>query len=108
MQIPHDKRITVNFRIEPGCLGPEGDTIVDAFCMNANKKLSISYPDYINWNVTPRHDKTLPELDYGIGRRSLSREHAERYLSMLNIQIEQFEIKVFDQLPDLIDQYFGR
>ncbi len=108
MQIPEDKKITVIFRIEPGCLGPQGHEHVDKFCNDANKKLSQLHPAFISWQVVPRHDKTLPELDYAMRQRPLPRELATRYLAHFDMEIDKFEMSVFDDLPEMIDQYFGR
>lgn len=108
MQIADNKKITITFRIEPGCLGPEGASHVDRFCQQAQQKLQAIFPAFINWQVVPRHDKTLPELDYGVTGRPLTRDQAGRYLSVFEQDIDQFEEHVFDELPELIDQYFGR
>lgn len=108
MQIPEDKKITVIFRIEPGCLGPKGPEHVDKFCDSANNKLATLHPEFVNWQVVPRHDKTLPELDYALRQRPLSREHASRYFAHFQMDIDAFEMSVFDDLPEMIDQFFGR
>ncbi|WP_415888018.1 hypothetical protein ACMXYO_08275 [Neptuniibacter sp. QD37_6] len=108
MTLADSKKLTVIFRIEPGCLGPEGLSHVDKFCIQAGLKLQRSAPAYITWQVEPRHDKTLPEIDYAILGRALSRDHAKRYLSHFDQQIDSFEMEAFDELPDIIDQYFGR
>jgi len=108
MTLEDSKKLTVIFRIEPGCLGPEGLSHVDKFCVQAGLKLQSSAPAYIAWQVEPRHDKTLPEIDYAILGRALSRDHAKRYLSHFDQEIDQFEMTAFDELPVIIDQYFGR
>lgn len=108
MQISDDKKITVIFRVEAGCLGPQGLSHVDKFCSEAVQKFRSDFPPYINWQIVPRHDKTLPELEYSIAGRPLSREHAERYLALFKQDIEDFEMQVFDELPELIDLFFGR
>ncbi|MGH1461162.1 MAG: hypothetical protein ACRBB6_03910 [Neptuniibacter sp.] len=108
MHIPEEKKLTVIFRIESGCLGPEGTSHVARFCGIALKQFQNTHTDFMHWQVVPRLDKTLPELGYSIGTRPLVREHAKKYLQHFDIEIDQFEMEVFDQLPEMIDQYFGR
>lgn len=108
MKIPEEKKITVIFRVEAGCLGPEGASHVDQFCSKALQSFCRINSGFMNWQVVPRNDKTLPELDYSIGNRPLAREHASKYLQHFNIEIDKFEMDLFDQLPEMIDQYFGR
>ncbi|WP_136678515.1 hypothetical protein [Neptunomonas sp. XY-337] len=107
-QLPDNKKITVIFRIEAGCLGPQGASHVVDFSGVAQQKLAARFPDFIKWDVSPRDDKNLPELDYGIGARLLTRDQAQRYLAALDTPIDDLEQQVFDHLPQLIDQYFGR
>ena len=108
MTTPIQKKLTVIFRIEAGCLGPEGESHVARFCIQARAKLLGLYPDFIDWEVIPRIDKNLPEMDYAISDKKLSRSQATRYLSIFHLEIDAFEMEVFDELPDMIDQYFGR
>ncbi|MDO6514418.1 hypothetical protein [Neptuniibacter sp. 2_MG-2023] len=100
--------LTVNFRIEAGCLGPEGPAHIDQFCILAHKRLQALHSDFIDWNLTPRSDKTLPEIDYAISGKMLSRAQAARYFTIFDQHIEDFEAAVFEQLPIIIDQYFSR
>lgn len=108
MTLTQDKKITVIFRIEPGCLGPDGRSHVAAFCHLASNQLAESAPEFMNWRIEPRLDKTLPELAYALQSRPLSREHATRYFAYFGEQIDHFEVDLLNRLPDLIDQYFGR
>ncbi|WP_299178846.1 hypothetical protein [uncultured Neptuniibacter sp.] len=108
MGLADDKKLSIVFRIESGCLGPEGNSHVDQFCSYAQSRFESLFPAYLNWVVVPRHDKTLPEMDFAINGRQLGREHAKRYLAHFDQEIDQFEMNVFDELPEMIDQYFGR
>lgn len=108
MSIPEDKKLTVIFRIESGCLGPQGLSHIDTFCEEALKAFKQLHPTFMSWVITPRHDKSLPELGYSIGNRPLAREHAAKYLQHFDIGIDSFESDVFNQLPEMIDLYFGR
>lgn len=102
------QKLIVTFRVEPGCLGPEGCKHVDAFCRTALQELNKVHNRFIQWDVVPRHDKTTPEMDYSIQGKRLTRAQAERYLSLFGQEIESFENLIFDALPTLIDDFFGR
>lgn len=102
------QKLTVIFRIEAGCLGPQGISHVASFCKHAKAELEVLYPDFIDWHVTPRSDKSLPEISYSIGGRGLNRAQATRYLALFGHLIDEFEHAVFDHLPEIIDHYFGR
>ena len=108
MVLAEDKKLTVIFRVEPGCLGPEGLSHVDKFCIQALLQLQRIHPEFLKWQVVPRHDKSLAEMDFAINGKVLSRDQAKRYLEYLKQDIDAFEMNVFDRIPELIDQYFGR
>jgi len=108
MTVSSPKKLTVIFRIEAGCLGPEGSSHVARFCVQARAKLQSLHGGFIEWDVVPRDDKTLPEIDYAVSGKKLSRDQASRFLSVFNFEIDNFEMTVFDELPEMIDQYFGR
>lgn len=108
MSLPEENKITVIFRIEAGCLGPQGISHVANFCAKAHQSFINLHPDFMNWKVIPRLDKTQPELDYSISDRPLTRDHASKYLQHFNLEIDKFEMELFDKLPEMIDQYFGR
>lgn len=108
MALSDDKKITVIFRIEPGCLGPEGLTHVDKFCVQARALLQGKHQTFIKWEVVPRHDKTLPEMGFAINGKLLTRDFAARYMDHFGVALDNFEMEVFDELPEMIDQFFGR
>lgn len=108
MTASSQKKLTVIFRIEAGCLGPQGLSHVDRFCVQARAKLQSLHGNFIQWDVVPRSDKALPEIDYAVNGKKLSRDQASRFLSVFNFEIDNFEMTVFDELPEMIDQYFGR
>ncbi len=108
MSLAENKKLTVIFRVEPGCLGPDGASHVERFCVTAKMGLKKLHPNFIAWQVVPRYDKNLPEVDYAINGKGLPREFATRYLAQFDEAIDSFEMALFDEVPDLIDQYFGR
>lgn len=102
------KKLTVTFRVEPGCLGPEGSKHVAPFCQAALLELGKVHDHFIDWEVVPRLDKATPEMDYSIQGKRLTREQASRYLTLFDQDIDAFEAVIFDALPVLIDDFFGR
>lgn len=108
MALSNDKKLTVIFRIEPGCLGPEGASHVEKFCIQAALQLQNVKVGFIDWQVVPRYDKSLAEIDYAINNKALNRDQASRYLQHFDEEIDDFEMLAFDKVPELIDQYFGR
>ena len=107
LPLPHEKKLTVVFRIEPGSLGPNGDNHIEDFCKSAQKQLSNLDNEFINWEIIPRYDKTLPERQYKINNKLLPQEMAKRYLEMFDRQINHFEENLDENLGDLINKYLG-
>lgn len=108
MPIPQDKKLTVINRVEPGCLGPNGDNLVKDFCVFAQKEFADQELEYIDWQVIPRVDKTLSELQYRVNNKDLTRDQAEKYLSLFDERIEEFESLLGDMLTHLIEDFAGR
>ena len=107
LSLPDEKKLTVVFRLEPGSLGPDGDNLIEDFCKHAQKQLSDLDREFINWEIIPRHDKTLPERQYKINNKLLSQEMAKRYLGSFDRQINHFEENLDEKLGDLINKYLG-
>lgn len=64
LPLSDEMKLTVVFRVEPGCLGPQGANSVDEFCLFAQSKVESLDSDYVIWSIIPRNDKTLPEGHY--------------------------------------------
>ena len=103
-----EKKLMVLFHVEPGCLGPDGISLVTEYCDIAQKKIEKIDSDYIAWCITPRTDKTLPELQFNIDGKLLSREQAEKYLSLFDIDIDELEAKLYENITDLVEEFLGR
>jgi len=58
--------------------------------------------------LTPRWDKTLPETEYKTNNKPLSFEKEEKYLSVFEQDLNEFEEAMQDMIADLIDEYLGR
>ena len=99
------KKLTVTYRVEPGCLGPKGPDLVEDFCRFAQGKFETHDTEVILWNITPRFDKNLPELQHQINNKLLTRDQASRYLSMFEIDINKFEEHIEELLVEFIDEF---
>ena len=107
-QLADNKKLTIIFRVEPGCLGPEGDKLIEDFCVYSNSHIQDFEAEMINWQILPRNDKSLEEMQYMLNDKRLSEEKAQRYLNMFNKEISQFEESLHEKIADLIDQFSNR
>lgn len=101
-------KITVICRVEPGCLGPDGAGHVESFCKLAQKEFDAIDSDIINWEIIPRFDKSLPELQYKLKGLYLNEEQSEQYLKALRKDPNEFEEALFKQLTVSVNHFFGR
>jgi hypothetical protein len=72
------------------------------------KAFDLIDPDEIDWRLTPRLDKTKPEIQYKLNDRHLTQEQSEMYLKALGKNPEEFEDSLFKQLAESVNHYFGR
>lgn len=107
-RLPLYKKLLVMYRIEPGCLGPQGVEYVEEFCTFAKKKLKNNHGHCLRWVVKPRYDKSLPELEFQIKNNVVSRENAAKYMDSFDIDIDAFEEALEETLADLVDLFFER
>lgn len=101
------KKLSVIYRIEPGCLGPKGESIVSSFCTFAQKEIQTLSSNYIGLNIVPRNDKALPEMEYSATGKKLSNSQADKYLSMLGKNLDDFEYELSTKMAALINEYMG-
>lgn len=106
--LPDHQKLTVTYRIEPGCLGPEGSSHVDAFCVFAQERVVDLDADFIFWNITPRNNKKLAEMEYSVAKKQLSHDKADKYLQVFGKSLDEFEDHIQGECVGLINQYFGR
>ena len=102
------RKILVTFRLELGCLGPQGRNHVDEFCTFAQQEFEANDEGYAHWNIIPRHNKSLPEMEYTWHGKKISRHQAERYLHALEHGMDEFEDDAHEKLVHLIEVYFER
>lgn len=96
------------YRIEPGCLGPQGTEYVEEFCVFAKKQLKGKHDHCLRWTIKPRYDKSLSELEFQIKNAVVSRENAAKYMASFDIDIDTFEEQLEESLADLVDAFFER
>lgn len=100
--------LEVIYRVEPGCLGPDGTAYIEDFCQFAQPLVTAHTAGFMRWILTPRFDKSLPEMQCMLAGRTLNPVQVQRYFSLYAADPQQLEIELNDQLTLLIDQYFGR
>lgn len=105
---PTSARLTVVYRIEPGCLGPEGKRYIEAFCLSAQSDFQTLAADFIHWVIAPRYDKSLPEIQYLFGEKNLPFDKAQMFFAKHQIELDRFEELLNQRLAMLIDQHLGR
>jgi hypothetical protein len=105
--MPGENKLNILIRVEPGSLGPDGLDHVEPFCDVAKRYYSRLYTELVDWDVLPRYDKTLPEMEFTINGRPLTSQQTEKMLQLVNKDEEQIEMEVMDHLAKLIDKYLG-
>ena len=108
LPLPHNKKITIVFNVESGCLGANGKDHIQEFCRFTKKQLEIMYSDYINWEVLPRTSISMPEIQYKLNDKKLDNDKAAKYLEIFDNNNNKFEIHLEDKIIILIEQYLGR
>jgi hypothetical protein len=94
------------FRLEPGCLGPEGKSYIEDFCVFA-KAQDDALP-YVHIEVVARYDKTLPEWEYSLASKRLSDKQLARFLALFDDNQSDFESRFEERLGELIEVFFNR
>jgi len=108
LPLPEDIKLSVVYRIEAGCLGPEGVSHISSFCAFAQKELRALNSSYVNWNIEPRSNKALPEMQYSAIGKGMSHSQADKYLAIFDKSLDEFEIDLGQQMAGLIDRFFDR
>jgi hypothetical protein len=101
------KKLGVIYRVEAGCLGPNGLNYIADFCDFAQAKLQASDSGFIIWTIVHREDKTLPEIEYGLFGKTISTDKTDKYLSVFGKNIDDFESDISDHLATLIRQFMS-
>ncbi len=102
---PHQK-LKLLYRVEPGCLGPDGVDHIEAFCLFAGDRIALPY--YADCVFVPRYDKRKPEVSYSLAGKLLAREQLETYLSYFGSDPSLLEESLEEQLALKIEEFAGR
>ncbi len=108
LPLPEEKKLTVVYRVEAGCLGPKGLDHIEGFCGFAQKQVESVDSEFVHWQVIPRYDKNLPEMQYQIGGKTLSQKKAATYLHLFGENLNAFEDRLNRAISLHIDTYLGR
>lgn len=100
--------LEVIYRVEPGCLGPQGAEHIEDFCKFSQPLVTSHTAGFMRWILVPRFDKSLPEMQCTLAGRSLNPAQATRYFALYQANADDLEAELNEQLTLLIDQYFGR
>lgn len=102
------KKLSVLCRVEPGCLGPDGREHIEAFCTLAQQAMKHFAVDLVTWTLVPRYDKTMPEMEYTVDHKNLSRSQVYQYFNTLGQDLDTFEEVFNDKLTAFINLYLAR
>ncbi len=105
--LPEDKKLCVIYRVEPGCLGPEGKNHISKFCSFAQSELRSLDSEYVVWHIIPREDKALPEMQYNFVGKLITHSQAEKYLALFDKKLDEFEGHLCEKLATLINEFMG-
>ena len=103
-----NKKLAVLFRVEPGCLGPDGINLVEKFCVFAASQTDFVDTDYTHMDIVPRFDKALPEIEYSVANKKLTHDKAEKYLAIFKQDLDDFEMSLFEGITVVIIKFFDR
>ena len=101
-----DIRIQLLYRVEPGCLGPDGIEHIEEFCAFAEKK--IPPPNYAVFSFIPRYNKLLDEKEYTLLNRRLSQSQVESYFTKIDKQLDDFESQIDELIAFAVEAFFKR
>jgi hypothetical protein len=101
-------KVVILFRLEPGCLGPDGADHIETFCHVAERALVNLNADVCHWFLAPRLDKSLTEIQYSLAGKVLSRDKAVKFIDSFEQNLDEIEARFEDKLTQLINQYIAR
>lgn len=107
LPLPNNQKLLITFRVETGCLGPEGNLLVMDFCQFAQQEFQKFRSDVIAWDIIPRSDKTLAELEYSLVNKKLNFSQAQKYLALFDQDLGELENDIYDKLEALINEFMS-
>jgi hypothetical protein len=106
--LDNHKKLAVTYRVESGCLGSSGASLVDDFCAYAQQEIQGLDANYVVWMITPRTDKALPEMQYQVLGKRMNHDQVGRYLQLFNKSLDEFESHLIEKLTQLIHQFMHK
>ncbi|MCQ8878858.1 hypothetical protein NQT69_12670 [Pseudoalteromonas shioyasakiensis] len=106
MQLSDDKKLHLLYRVEPGCLGPNGGQMIERFCDYANQHLTA--PIFAHYHFTPRFDKSKAERQYSVNSKLLAEQQVKTYLTHFKVSKDDFEEQLDELLTQAIDRFLQR
>lgn len=106
--LAEDKKLLVIYRVEPGCLGPDGKNLIDAFCRFVQLNSQLQDGSVIRLNIVPRNSKSLPEIEYNVVGKRLSYAQAVRYLALFGKSLDGFEGHLGERIALFIEDFMSR
>jgi hypothetical protein len=101
-------KLSLIFRVEPGCLGPDGAEHIDGFCDFAKSASDNIATGFLHCSIVPRNDKSLAETEYRFNGKVLNEEQLGQYFEAIGKDLDEFDEYLQDTLAELIDTYLGR
>ncbi|MFC3034765.1 hypothetical protein ACFOEE_19855 [Pseudoalteromonas fenneropenaei] len=95
--------LTIQLRLEPGCMGPNGKQYIEAFCTQQNQQAWQN--SFAVLHVIPRYDKTLPEWEYFLKSKRLNDSQVEAVLTVFNQERQGLEETIEHQIADAVDAF---
>ena len=105
LPLAKDKKLTITYRVEPGCLGPQGSDHITMFCRVAQKEFEPVESDVITWDIVARDDKLLPEMQFSIDGKKITLEQAEQYLILFEKDLDEIEEDFDGRIAELIEKF---
>ena len=100
------KKLTIQIRVEPGCLGPDGKEHIETFCVAAAMIFEAVEPELVSWVLIPRYDKQLPEQEFFLNDLKLSEEQASLFLRRFGRELGEVQDQLDSVLAQLVERYF--
>jgi hypothetical protein len=106
--IPTEKKLLMTYRLEPGCLGPDGEDYIEDFCIYVTAAFMERKSSFAIYRFVPRYNKTLTEIEFSVNHKRLSEAKAGQYINFFGQTLIGFEEDLQNQLTRLVDSFFER
>ncbi|WP_100657700.1 hypothetical protein [Alteromonas flava] len=107
-RLPLYKKLTVLFRVEPGCLGPQGADHVEDFCVYVRTQLKTFESGIVRWVIKPRYDKSLPEIEYSLQQQPADELAVKAFFAEVGKSMQDFEEALEEKLAESVEEFFER